>query len=289
MSPKPKKFKDVESATLLPQTRTVVSADLRFYPKLQDDGSFVYLPSVTTILSKAAPTHPQLIEWFKGMSQQAIDYVVNKASDEGSQVHQAIETFLKGYPVDMYCADPQTPEDFNTYQCYSMKVWEMISRFVSFYFTCKSIDPDFKVLFIEQKLASEELGYAGTCDLVVSLLGETWMIDHKTSNQLSDTYGQQTWAYKQLIESELGIKVDKRAILWLKAKTRTYKPDKLQGKGWQLVVHKDDVVDKMLWDSYTTIFGTKFNKEKPHSKSFPATFSLNEVYLGTDVEVSDDE
>ena len=285
-----KKFKDNESAILLPNM-TVSSADLRYYPRPQTDGTIVYLPSVTTVLSKGAPTHPQLLEWFKTMSQQAIDYVVNKASDEGSQVHQAIETFLKGYPVDMYCNQPYSPDDFNKYQCYSIKVWEMISRFVSFYYTCKSLDPNFEVLHIEEKLASAELGYAGTCDLVIRFMGQIWMIDHKTSNQLADTYAQQTWAYKQLIESELGVKVDRRAILWLKAKTRTYKPEKMSGKGWQLVEHKDDKIDSMLWEAYMTIFTTKFSKEKPLSKTFPATFSDNmeEPYYGLDVVVDESD
>ena len=257
---------------------TVSTADLRFYPK-ELDGELHYLPSVTTIIDKAAPKHDQLIQWFKQMPAQEQAIHVAKAANEGSNVHNALELYAQGHPVKMFCVNEYTGEER---QCYSMKEWEMIGRGVSALNTLKMLYSDFKVILVEQKLANAKLCYAGTCDLVVYADKQYWLIDHKTSNSLSDTMHQQTFAYKQLIKEELNIKISRRFILWLKANTRTYNQDKLQGKGWQLVEHTDDKMDKKLWDMYLFIFKEKYgNSLKPSIKTFPSTYDPSDTALYT--------
>lgn len=284
---KSKKYRDEEQAIARP-TGEITTNDLRFYPFTLPDGTIKYLPSVTTILDRAAPKHPQLLHWFKEMPKQAIDQIVTKAADEGSNVHQAIETYLYGHEVSIYCYDTTTGEQM---QCYSMKEWDMICKGVAAINTLYKLDPDMKVLGIELKLANPALGWAGTCDLVVNFLGQNCIIDHKTSNALSETYSQQTFAYKELVEQQLGIKIERRFILWLKAKTRTYKPEKLQGVGWQLVEHKDNELDKELWYHYYNVFTKKFSSDKPSIKTYPATLSMtnNADYVGANLTFSDDD
>jgi hypothetical protein len=281
------KYRDEEQAILRP-TGEITTNDLRFYPYPLPDGSIKYLPSVTTILDRAAPKHPQLLHWFKEMPKQAIEQIVRKAADEGSNVHQAIETYLMGHEVSIYCVDGMTGEQ---YQCYSMKEWDMICKAVAAINTLYKLDPNLKILGIELKLANPALGWAGTCDLVVEFMGQVCIIDHKTSNALSETYSQQTFAYKELVEQQLGIKVERRFILWLKAKTRTYKPEKLQGIGWQFVEHKDVDFDKDLWYQYFHIFNKKYSSDKPSIKTYPATLSMtnNIDYVGSNLTFTDSD
>jgi len=68
----------------------------------------------------------------------------------------------------------------------------------------------------------------------------------------------------------------------LKANTRTYKPEKLQGKGWQLVEHTDEKIDKKLWDSYLFIFKEKYGDSlHPSIKTFPSSYDPNDTILYT--------
>lgn len=201
--------------------------DSRFYRTAS--GGFV--PSVTTVL-EAYPKGAQYYEWLKKHGQDS-DEIRDEAGRRGSVVHEVTEMLDHGGEVQLM-GDNGTP-------LYKLSEWAMVGRYVDFR---KSHPADIHA--VETRLASEELGYAGTLDRVMTFKdGKTYLLDIKTSGSVWPAYWLQQAAYHELLhrtgmiarmfpdgevpEIHLG-------ILWLNAKTRTTgKGGAIQGPGWQLV------------------------------------------------------
>ena len=113
---------------------------------------------------------------------------------------------------------------------YNPDVWQMFLRFVDFW---ETYNPT--LIEAEVHLFSDEIKVAGTCDLIVEINGELWLIDFKTSNHIQPTYELQTAIYGKCYEECYGKKVDRYGILWLKSSKRKSSKDKMQGKGWEIV------------------------------------------------------
>ena len=58
-------------------------------------------------------------------------------------------------------------------------VWKLILKFHDFWTTVKPI-----LIESEIHLFSDQYKFAGTCDLVVEIEGERWLLDLKTSNSI---------------------------------------------------------------------------------------------------------
>jgi len=181
----------------------------------------VYYPSVTTIL-QYMPKHQFFENWLKDVGHNA-DIIVQRAGKEGTQVHEAAERLVLGEEIDWI-------DDYGKAK-YNQIVWEMIVRFHDFWTTVKP-----KLIYTEEFTYSDTYKYAGTADLVVELDNEIWLLDIKTSNNLSRSYHLQLASYAKAIEETKGIKIQRTGIIWLKANTRkpSKKPGTYQGKGWQL-------------------------------------------------------
>jgi ATP-dependent exoDNAse (exonuclease V) beta subunit len=179
-----------------------------------------YYPSVTYVLSYY-PKGKFFENWLKQVGFSA-DYIVKKAAEEGTQVHELCEAYLNGEDLnflDAYGRPQHNPD-----------VWQMFLRFVEFWETFKPT-----LIETEVHLFSDILKIAGTCDLIVEINGEIWLLDLKTSNQLQTVYELQTSVYGQCYEECFGKKIDRYGILWLKSSKRGTKKDKMQGKGWEVV------------------------------------------------------
>ena len=159
--------------------------------------------------------------WLKQVGFSA-DYIVKKAAEEGTQVHELAEEYLNGAELN-FLDERGRPQ-------YNPDVWQMFLRFVEFWETHKPT-----LIETEVHLFSDELKIAGTCDLIVEINGELWLLDLKTSNQLQTVYELQTAVYGQCYEECFGKKIDRYGILWLKSSKRGSKKDKMQGKGWEVV------------------------------------------------------
>ena len=179
-----------------------------------------YYPSVTYVLGYY-PKGKFFENWLKQVGF-ASDYIVKKAAEEGTQVHELCESYLNGEDLNFLDAygRPQ----------YNPDVWQMFLRFVEFW-------EEFKPTLIETEvhLFSDVLEIAGTCDLIVEINGEIWLLDIKTSNQLQLTYELQTAVYGQCYEECFGKKIDRYGILWVKSSKRKAAKGKMQGKGWEIV------------------------------------------------------
>jgi ATP-dependent exoDNAse (exonuclease V) beta subunit len=179
-----------------------------------------YYPSVTYVLGYY-PKGKFFENWLKQVGFSA-DYIVKKAAEEGTQVHELAEEYLNGAELN-FLDERGRPQ-------YNPDVWQMFLRFVEFWETHKPT-----LIETEVHLFSDKLKIAGTCDLIVEMNGELWLLDLKTSNQLQTVYELQTAVYGQCYEECFGKKIDRYGILWLKSSKRGSKKDKMQGKGWEVV------------------------------------------------------
>lgn len=179
-----------------------------------------YYPSVTYVLGYY-PKGKFFENWLKQVGF-ASDYIVKKAAENGTQVHELCEDYLNG--KDLNFLDSQGRPQ------YDPDVWQMLLRFVEFW---EEYNPT--LIETEVHLFSDVLKVAGTCDLIVEINGEIWLLDLKTSNQLQLTYELQTAVYGQCYEECFGKKVDRYGILWVKSSKRKAAKGKMQGKGWEIV------------------------------------------------------
>ena len=196
--------------------KQITLPDSRFYRR---NGN--YYPSVTYVLSYY-PKGKFFEDWLKKVGYAA-EHIVKKAAEEGTQVHEMIEEYLNGNELKFL--SPQG------YPQYNPDVWQMFLRFVEFWETHKP-----KLIETEVHLFSDELKVAGTCDMVCEINDELWVIDFKTSNQIQTTYELQAAVYAHCYEECFGIKPDKTGILWLKSSKRKGSKDKMQGKGWEMIL-----------------------------------------------------
>jgi len=235
-------FKNLEKIQVL---------DERFYT-LDNE---IFYPSVTTVLN-AYPKGIYFNKWLKEQGDNA-DTILREAGEQGSNVHNAIESFLLGNEIYWF--------DENGKESYTLLEWQMICRFMEFY---KCVD---NVEQIEMQLFSENHKIGGTLDLICIIDGKRWLIDFKTSNGLYKTYELQLAIYKQVYEEMMNKNIDNYGVLWLKSNHRTDKPP-FQGKGWILKDFSNNHEHNLklyhhtraLWDEENPNFKPK-NLEYPNS------------------------
>lgn len=193
--------------------------DERFYlsHKLKD----TYYPSVTTVLN-AFPKGHGYIEWLKQVGFNA-ETIVQKAGEQGSKIHDAIDQFLKG--SELRWAD----DEGNHY--YTLEEWGMICKFMDFWNTHEP-----ELIQGELECVSDELQLGGTIDLICKIEGELWLIDFKSSNYIYKSHYLQISAYAEMWNEKFPEKIQRTGILHLKGLTKGADKTgkKIQGKGWQL-------------------------------------------------------
>ena len=231
--------------------KQITLPDGRYY---QRNGE--YYPSVTYVLSHY-PKGKFFEDWLKKVGYSA-DYIVKKASEEGTQVHEMIEAYLNG--EELKFLEHGRP-------MYAPNIWQMFLRFVDFW-------EEYKPTLIEAEihLFSDKLKIAGTCDMVCEINGELWVIDFKTSNHLQTTYDLQTSIYAKCFEECFGKKVDRTGVLWLKSSKRRAKKDKMQGKGWEMYESPRTQEDNLnIYRAVRTLFDIENPNHKPAFTEFRTT------------------
>ena len=193
-----------------------------------------YYPSITYVLSHY-PKGKHFQDWLKKVGYSA-DWIVKKAGEEGTLVHEMIEDYLNGKELNFLSESGGV--------LYDPTVWKMFLRFVDWW---EEYNPT--LLEAEVHLFSDELKVAGTCDLICEIGGKIWLIDFKTSNHLQTTYDLQTAVYAKCYEECFGKKIDRLGVLWSKSSKRGPKEGKMQGKGWEMYESKrtqDENIDIFL-------------------------------------------
>ena len=235
--------------------KQITLPDGRYY---QRNGE--YYPSVTYVLSHY-PKGKFFEDWLKKVGY-ASEHIVKKASAEGTQVHEMIESYLNG--EELKFLEYGIP-------IYPTFVWQMFLRFVDFW-------EEYKPTLIEAEvhLFSDKLKIAGTCDMVCEINGELWVIDFKTSNHLQTTYDLQTAIYTQCFEECYGKKVNRSGVLWLKSSKRGPKNGAIQGKGWEMYESKRSQEDNLsIYGAVRTLFDIENPKHKPAFTEFRTTAKRN--------------
>jgi hypothetical protein len=223
--------------------------DIRFYRRNNK-----YYPSVSSILNYF-PKNQYFHSWLKDVGHNS-DIIAQKAAQEGTQVHNAIEAFLNGENI-------QWIDEYGNAK-YSLEIWKMILKFAEFWNTYKP-----ELIASEYHLFSDKHEYAGTADLVVRLKEKLWLLDIKTSNSLHTSYDLQLASYAKAWNETHDEHIEKTGIMWLKAATRGEgKKDKIQGKGWELKIIDD--IDKNF-DMFLKIYDI-YKLENPDSE--PAFLTL---------------
>jgi hypothetical protein len=226
--------------------------DSRYYRR---NGS--YYPSITYVLN-SYPKGPHFEKWLKQVGF-ASEYIVKKAAEEGTQVHEMAESYLNGEELHFLSPTGQP-------LC-SPDVWQMLLRFVDFWETHKPT-----LIEAEVHLFSDELRVAGTCDLIIELNGERWVLDLKTSNHLHTTYDLQTAVYAKCYTECFEKPIDRCGVLWLKSSKRKPNPDKLQGKGWEIVESSRTFEENIdIFKNVKRIFDIENPTHKPAFTEFKTT------------------
>lgn len=233
-------------------SQMITLPDARYYRR---NGS--YYPSITYVLN-SYPKGPHFEKWLKQVGF-ASEYIVKKAAEEGTQVHEMAEAYLNGEEL---CFLSPTGQPL----C-NPDVWQMLLRFVDFWETHKPT-----LIETEVHLFSDELRVAGTCDLIIELNGERWVLDLKTSNHLHTTYDLQTAVYAQCYTECFEKPIDRCGVLWLKSSKRKPNPDKLQGKGWEIVESTRTFEENIdIFKNVKRIFDIENPTHKPAFTEFRTT------------------
>lgn len=238
------------------QNKQLTFLDSRFYQT--EDGN--YVPSVTTIL-ECYPKGAQYYNWLKEVGKDA-DEIRDEAGRRGSVVHKLTEDYDAGRQVNLINEQGVIN--------YKLNEWAMFERYVEF----RSRFP-FVTDCIELNIIGKEVGFAGTIDRVIDLNGEKILMDIKTSNAIYPSYWLQLAAYRALLMNVGGVKVDKVAILWLNAKTRTEgKKDDIQGAGWQLITKLYSADDFELFLACQKLWQAENKIVKPKQLTYNITHQL---------------
>jgi hypothetical protein len=229
--------------------------DSRFYST--DDGGFV--PSVTTIL-ECYPKGAAYYNWLKENGKDS-DEIRDEAGRRGSVVHKLTEDYDTGEEVQLVNKNGSID--------YKLNEWAMFERYVEFRRRFQFVTDCIELIII-----SKDLGYAGTIDRVINMNGERILLDIKTSNAIYPSYWLQLAAYRALLYSS-GIEVDKVAILWLNAKTRTEgKKGDIQGIGWQMITKEDTMQDSQLFKATHALWIAENQTSKPKQLTYQISHKL---------------
>jgi len=229
--------------------------DSRFYKT--EDGGFV--PSVTTIL-EAYPKGAAYYNWLKENGKDA-DEIRDEAGRRGSVVHKLTELYDAGEEVRLV--------NDNGSIDYKLNEWAMFERYVEFRSRFQIVTDS-----IELNIINTQLGFAGTIDRVISMNGESILLDIKTSNAIYPSYWLQLAAYRTLLFN-MGVQVDKVGILWLNAKTRTEgKKGDIQGIGWQMITKEHTANDYKLFKATHELWKAENETSKPKQLTYQISHKL---------------
>ena len=240
--------------------KQITFTDNRFYSTEDDQ----FIPSVTTIL-QAYPKDAHFFQWLKQVGEEA-DTIRDEAGRRGSVVHSLTERYDAGEEIGLL--------DNGGNIGYKLSEWNMFEKYVDF-----RRNHALEVIHSEFNVISPKLGYAGTIDRIIQINGENILLDIKTSNSVYEHYWCQLAAYKKLMQehySSINV-VDKVAILWLNAKTRTRGKDgQIQGPGWQLLVRDPGMedYDYELFECTHKLWNAQNGDMQPKLKQYSLTHIL---------------
>lgn len=174
-----------------------------------------FVPRVTTIISDML-AEEYLITWANNVGlyqHKRHTYYRDKATNIGSHVHEAIENYIQEADLpdfaDIidYSDRKKACNSFNAF----MKWWRIIER------------NNYEILMEESPLVTEYCG--GTLDLLMRINGKIYLIDFKTSSQLSFKHYVQLAAYRRMLYDTYSITIDGTILLKLDKNTGEFEEE----------------------------------------------------------------
>ena len=157
-------------------------------------GNFI---SITTLLASATP--PGILEWREAVGDDVADYVMRKAGDRGTKVHDIIELYLSNKPLDDLSI---------TYGVLASGLFNLM---------IPALDRIDNIRILEKGLYSERLGVAGRTDCIAEFDGKLSTIDFKTTSkkrdEINENYLIQATFYSLAWEERTGQKIDQIVII----------------------------------------------------------------------------
>ena len=135
------------------------------------------VPRVTEILS-AMMHEDNLMNWANGLGWKRISYraFMKDSQDKGTYSHLAIEIFLRQGRIDLD-TDLQIPN-----QKIRDTVESCLDGFIQWWDELHKFHKNIKLIYLEETMINEYFG--GTCDCLLQVDGEYWLLDFKTSRSL---------------------------------------------------------------------------------------------------------
>lgn len=218
-----------------------------------------YLPSISKklgIIDKGYGFH----QWERQVGMNA-DEIMNRASESGTKLHNAIESALIGNEIN--ADDPE----YN----FTREEWIKFLKFTEWWNYY-----GFKPLKLEQIVWDEELGTAGKLDCIAERDGKVYVIDWK-SGGIYDSYHEQVLFYKRSAV-KLGLCPDDAIPMLVQIGTSHKKIDekKLQGVGIGCYqIDEEDVLPKLL--SSITAWDLRNKDWEAPILTYPIKAKLNNV------------
>lgn len=194
---------------MLKQLQEIIQSVQGIPTKINSSYEFdgIVVPRVTAILSDMLH-EDYLMDWsnYLGLyKHQKYKDVLDAAADKGSYVHNGIEDYIQnGVELD----SSNIPQEYlyevtNAWNSF-LKWWEIIRKAGG------------EVIMQEQELVCQ--WYGGTLDILLKINDKVYLVDFKTSNNLSYKYCLQLAAYRYMLRTLYGIEVDGVMIVKLNKK-----------------------------------------------------------------------
>ena len=181
------------------------SIEMEFSKEYELDGRTI--PRVTEVLSQMLH-NDNLMSWSNSLGFKRIGYkhYMREAAEKGTYSHLAIEHFLKTKEIPSFVNTEIYPlrtqsAVYNTFHGF-LKWWEDINK-----------NHKVEIIFSEKRLLHPYFG--GTCDCVLKIDGDYWLIDFKTSNHMKYNYTLQLAAYRYLLKELENIEISGCIVLLL--------------------------------------------------------------------------
>ena len=179
---------------------------------IDTDSDYTYngiiVPRVTKILAKCIHSD-SLMYWANslGFKRQSYKKTLDEAANIGHHTHENIDNFLNDNTYE--AVEVSMPhQSYNAYQ-----------SFLKWFTTICSI-ATVRVIFHEKTLTCKYFG--GTLDGLYEINGKIYLVDYKTSNNITFKYCLQLAAYRYMLRTELGIEIDGCIILQLSKNSISY-------------------------------------------------------------------
>ena len=147
------------------------------------ENPFIY-PSASVITKEGAPVPQGRIDWWMNNSRNHCDKILKEAGDYGTSCHMLFEAVLK--EEDALVSENYIPP---------------VNKFKEWVFKHKV-----KLIGSEFTVVSKKYGFAGRADALLEVDGKVELVDWKTGNIYSDTWGAKTAGYHLAITEMLGMK-----------------------------------------------------------------------------------